>query len=51
MTRQLERHANSKRDIPSFELDFAAGLFEGVIPGTASGGRLRKKFGWNELST
>jgi hypothetical protein len=47
-TRQLEPHANSKRDIPSFELDFAASLFEGVIPGTASGGRQRKKFKWNE---
>jgi len=46
VTRQLEPHANSKRDIPSFELDFAAGLFEGVIP--VSGGRQRKKFGWNE---
>ena len=34
--------------IPSFELDFTAGLFEGVIPGTAGGGRQRKKFGWNE---
>jgi hypothetical protein len=40
-----------QRDIPSFELDFAAGLFEGVIPGTASGGRQRKKFGWNPNET
>ena len=48
-TRQLEPHANSKRDIPSFELDFAASLFEGVIPGTASGGRQHKKFEWNAI--
>jgi len=47
-TRQLEPHANSERDAPSFELDFAGGLFEGVIPGTASGRRRRKKFEWNE---
>jgi len=37
-----------QHNIPSFKLNFAAGLFEGVIPGTASGGRQHKKFGWNE---
>ena len=38
-TRELEPHANTERDAASFKLDFAAGLFESVIPGTASGGR------------
>ena len=32
-TRELGPHTNSERDAPSFELDFAARLFEGVIPG------------------
>ena len=50
-TREFKPHANTECDVPSFKLDFAAGLFEGVIPGTASGGRQRKKFGWNPNET